>query len=75
MGAEGPAFVGWYNFYRAHGALGYAVPSSRYAGIRLPKPGLSSVFGLGVAGSAVDVSSLPRITWKNRAAKLALAVP
>lgn len=66
------AFAGWYNFYRAHGALGYAVPSSRFAGVRLPKPGLSSVFGLGVAGSAVDVSSLPQLTRANRTAHLAL---
>lgn len=72
--AEAPAFLGWYNFYRAHGALGYAVPSSRYAGVRLPKPGLSSVYGLGVVGSAIDVSSLPEITWENRTANLALTV-
>ena len=70
VAAQTAAFAGWYNFYRAHGALGYAVPASRYAGIVLPKPGLSSVFGL--PGSAVDVAALPRITKENRAAELAL---
>lgn len=66
------AFVGWYNFYRAHGALGYAVPASRYAGLPLPKDGLSNVFGLGVAGSEVDMAQLPELTAATRAARLAL---
>lgn len=72
--AQVSSFIGWYNFYRAHGSLGYAVPSSRYAGVSLPKPGLSSVFGLAVVGSAVAVSSLPQITWETRTAKLALVL-
>lgn len=70
--ARAPSFVGWYNFYRAHGALGYAVPASCYAGVSLPKPGLSSVFGLGVAGSEMDVDALPTITAETRTARLAL---
>ncbi len=70
VASEAASFVGWYNFYRAHGALGYAVPASRYAGVALPKPGLSSVFGL--VGSEVDVAALPSITKENRAENLAL---
>ena len=70
--AESATFAGWYNFYRAHGALGYAVPASRYAGVSLPKQGLSSVFGLGVAGSEVNVGALPTITAETRTARLAL---
>ncbi len=76
VAASVAAFVGWYNFYRAHGALGYAVPASWYAGVSLPKPGLSSVFGLvAVPVSDVDVASLPVITAENRTTKLALALP
>jgi transposase InsO family protein len=74
VAAQTAAFAGWYNFYRAHGALGYAVPASRYAGVRLPKAGLRSVFGLGVAGAAVDVASLPQLTAANRVDRLALTV-
>lgn len=70
VAAQTAAFAGWYNFYRAHGAMSYAVPASRYAGLALPKPGLSSVFGL--PGSEVDVSALPSITEENRVDKLAL---
>ena len=70
--ASASSFVGWYNFYRRHGALGYGVPASRYAGVSLPAHGLASIFGL--PGSSVDVSLLPEITWENRAARLALAL-
>ncbi len=70
VASETAAFAGWYNFYRAHSALGYAVPASRYAGVALPKPGLSSVFGL--HGSKVDVAALPSLTRENRMEKLAL---
>lgn len=74
VAAQTGAFSGWYNFYRAHGALDYAVPASRYAGVSLPKPGLSSVFGLEAAGSEVNMNAIPTITATTRTAKLALVV-
>jgi transposase InsO family protein len=70
--AQRASFIGWYNFYRAHGALGYGVPASRYAGVSLPKPGLSSLFGLGVVGSEMELSAVPHITQATRTTKLAL---
>ena len=71
--AEIGAFQGWYNFYRAHGALGYRVPAALYAGLALEKQGLSNIFGL-LAESALVVEALPVITQANRLDRLSLAL-
>lgn len=71
--AETGSFQGWYNFYRAHGALGYRVPAALYAGIVLEKQGLLNVFGL-LVESAVEVDALPVITQSNRMDRLGLAL-
>jgi len=73
IAAERAAFQGWYNFYRAHSALGYQVPAARYAGIALDKQGLANIFGL-LAESAVAVEALPMITQNNRLDRLSLAL-
>jgi transposase InsO family protein len=72
--AQCAAFQGWYNFYRAHGALGYATPAQRYAGIMLPKSGLEAIFGLQaiIAEATILPENLPVITQSNRTDRLAL---
>ncbi len=71
--AEAAAFVGWYNFYRAHSALCYRVPAALYAGICLEKRGLEHLWGLGLA-SATALDELPAITRANRLDHLSLAL-
>lgn len=73
IAAERAAFQGWYNFYRAHSALGYQVPAALYAGIALQKQGLANLFGL-LPESAVAVEALPMITQNNRLDRLSLAL-
>lgn len=74
--AESMAFQGWYNFYRGHGAIGYAVPASRYAGIGLEKEGISHIWGLDsvVSEPTIVLAALPKITKSNRLERLALAI-
>jgi transposase InsO family protein len=69
VAAHRQQYVGWYNFYRAHGALGYEVPASRYAGVRLPKQGLEQLFGY---GDGVELAVLPEITSQTRVERLSL---
>jgi transposase InsO family protein len=65
------AFRAWYNFYRSHGGLGYQVPSALYMGVKLPRVGLSNLFGF-LPESAVEMDVVPEVTKATRAKHLAL---
>ena len=66
-----PEFQAWYNFYRAHGAIGYQVPARLYAGITMPKQGLENIFRF-LPESRVEPEKLPQINRENRLDNLSL---
>lgn len=55
-----PAFKGWYNFYRPHGAIGYRPPVLLFANIQLPVQGMENIFSF-LPESAVDPGLLPQL--------------
>lgn len=64
-------FMGWYNFYRPHGALGYRTPAERFAGIRMPCQRLDNLFALPCMG-VDELATTPEINNQNRPQALAL---
>jgi transposase InsO family protein len=67
-----PAFKGWYNFYRPHGAIGYQNPAQLFANVQLQPQGIDNIFGF-LPESVVDPEKLPQLNQQIIKRNFALA--